>query len=376
MGFLACEATGDLDDLGHAGHAADEHELIDLGHGETGVLKAGLERLTRAVGEVVADLLHLGAGERDVEVLGAGSIGRDERQVEVDRVGGRQGNLGLFGFFLEALAGHRVLGEVDTLLGLKGVDEPLDDTFVPVVATEFGIAVGRLHFEDAAADFENRDVKGATTQVIDGNLFVALLVEAIGERSRGRFVDDTEHLEASDRAGVLGGLALRVVEVGRNGDDRLGHLLTEVGFGVGLQLGEDLRGDFFRREYARLAVDFAFDGGIAVLPFDHLVRQLGSDALHFTVLPADEALGGEDGVLRVGHGLALSGLADEDVAILSECDDRGRSARAFGVRDDDGLACFQDGHAGVGSTEVDADDFAHMVGIKSVDFIGRACAKD
>ncbi len=375
MGFLAGEAAGDLDDLGHTGHATDEHEFVDFVHGEAGILEAGLERFAGAVGEVVADLLHLGAGERDVEVLRAGGIGRDERQIEVDRVGGGQGDLGLFGFFLEALTGHRVLGKVDALLGLEAVDEPLDDALVPVVATEFGVAVGGLHLEDAAADFEDRDVERTATQVIDGDLFVALLVEAVGEGSRGRLVDDAEHLEAGDGAGVLGGLALRVVEVGRDGDDRLGHLLTEVGFGVGLQFGEDLGGDFFRREDAGLTIDFAFDGGVAVLTFDHLVRQLGGDALHFTVLAADEALGGEDGILGVGDGLALGGLADEDVAVLGEGDDRRRGARAFGIGDDDGLACFQDGHAGVGCTEVDADDFAHMVGVKSVGLIGRACAK-
>ena len=361
MGFLAGEAAGDLDDLGHAGHAADEDEFVDLGHLELGVLEAGLERTAGALGEVVADLLHLGAGERDVQVLRAGGVGGDERQVDVHGVRGREGDLGLLGFFLEALAGHGVLGEVDAGLRLEAVDEPLDDAFVPVVAAELGVAVGRLHFEDAAADLEDRDVEGAATEVIDRDLFVALLVEAVGEGSRGGLVDDAEHLEARDRAGVLGGLALRVVEVGGDGDHGLRDLLAEVGFGVGLELGEDLGGDFFRREHARLAVDFAFDGGVAVLTFDDLVRELRGDGLHFRELAADEALRGEDRVLRVGDGLALGGLTDEDVAVLGERDDGGRGARAFRVGDDDGLACFQDGHAGIGGAEVDADDFTHMV---------------
>jgi hypothetical protein len=48
-----------------------------------------------------------------------------------------------------------------------------------------------------------------------------LLVEAVGERRRGRLVDDAQHLEAGDLAGILGGLALGVVEIGRHRDHRL-----------------------------------------------------------------------------------------------------------------------------------------------------------
>ena len=73
------------------------------------------------------------------------------------------------------------------------------------------------------------------------------LVQPVGERRRRRLIDDAHHFQAGDFAGVLGGLALRVVEVGGNGDDRLGDLLAEEIFGRGLQLLQDHRGDFRRR---------------------------------------------------------------------------------------------------------------------------------
>ena len=42
-------------------------------------------------------------------------------------------------------------------------------------------------------------------------------------------------------------------------------------------------------------------------------------------------------------------------------DDRGRSARAFGVFNDLGLAVFHDGHARVSRSQVNADDLSHVV---------------
>jgi hypothetical protein len=86
-----------------------------------------------------------------------------------------------------------------------------------------GVAVGGEHLEDAVADVEDGDVEGAAAEVEDRDLLVLLLVQAVGQRRRGGLVDDALDLEAGDLAGVLGGLALGVVEVGRHGDDRFGR---------------------------------------------------------------------------------------------------------------------------------------------------------
>ena len=137
--------------------------------------------------------------------------------------------------------------EVDALVLLELGQEPVDDPLVEVVAAEVGVAVGGLDLEDAVAELEDRDVEGAAAEVVDGDLLVVLLVEAVGQGRRGRLVDDPQDVEAGDPAGVLGRLALGVVEVGRDGDDRLGDLLAEVGLGVGLELLEDHRADLGRR---------------------------------------------------------------------------------------------------------------------------------
>ena len=200
---------------------------------------------------------------------------------------------------------------------------------------------------------EHRDVVGAAAQVEDRDLLFLLLVETVGQRGRGGLVDDPEHLEAGDLAGVLGGLALRVVEVGGNGDDRLVDGVAEIVLGRLLHLLEDHRGDFGRR--VLLAGDL--DRGEPVGAGFDLVRDALDFFLDFIHPASHEPLDGEDGLLGVGDRLALGDLADQPLAVLGERHDRRRGAAAFGVRDDDGVAAFHDGNDGIGRAKVDADDF-------------------
>ncbi len=155
--------------------------------------------------------------------------------------------------------------------------------------------------------------------------------------------------QATKEAGQIAGLnVLRIVneptaaalayglEVGGDGDHRVGDLLTEVGLGVALELlehpGADLLGG------VALAVDV---GGVPV-------------AAH---VPLDRT----DRPVHVGDGLVLRRLADQHLAVAGEGDDGRRGTRALRVRDDRRLATLQDGDDGVGGPEVDADRTSHGV---------------
>jgi hypothetical protein len=97
-----------------------------------------------------------------------------------------------------------------------------------------------------------------------------------------------------DAAGVLGGLALGVVEIGRHGNDSLGDGLAQVGFSVGPQLAQDEGRDFRRGE-----------GALAELELDHRLAVRG-DAEgkqpqflgHVSDAAAHQALHGVDGAVR------------------------------------------------------------------------------
>jgi hypothetical protein len=237
--------------------------------------------------------------------------------------------------------------------------QPIHDALVEVVAAQVCVAVGGLHFELARAvhvvQLEDGDVVRAAAQVEHGDLLVGLLVlvEAVGEGRRGGLIDDAEHVEAGDLAGVLGGLALCIVEVGRDGNDGLRDAMAEVVFGGLLHLLQDHRRDLGRR----VALATHFDRGHVVRAGDDFVGYPRLLGLGFRGALAHEALDREDRILRVGDGLALGDLAHQALAVFREADDRRGCATALGVWNHHGIATFQHGHHRVGGSEVDADNF-------------------
>jgi hypothetical protein len=196
-----------------------------------------------------------------------------------------------------------------------------------------GVAIGRFHFKHAVADFQHGHVEGAAAKVVHGDGAAGLLVEAVSQRRGGGFVDDAQHFQAGDLAGVLGGLALGVVEIGRNGDDGLGDLFTQMRLGRFLHLLQDEAGDFRGRIFLAFA---ARDPGVAIVGLDDLVGHHADVLLGHRIVEAapDQALDGEEGVFGIGNRLALGGLADQALAIRRESHNGRGGAGAFRILDD------------------------------------------
>ena len=292
--------------------------------------------------------------ELHVEVLRA--LG-DERQVDLRRHRRRELDLRLLGGVVEPLQRHGILRQVGAVVLLELRDEPVDDGLVEVVAAEVVVTRRRLHMERPVAELEHGHVERAAAEVEDEDRLVRLLVEPVRERGGRGLVDDAKDVEAGDLAGVLRRLALRVVEVRRDGDDGVGDLFAEIRLRVRLELLKDHGRDLRRR--VLLAVRLY--AHVLIRALRHLVgddRHLLRDLVD---LPAHEALDREDGVLRVRHLLPLRRSADEPLAVLRERDYGRRRAPALGVRNDGRLAAFDRGHARVGRAQVDADHLAHSL---------------
>src|SRR5438067_6390223 len=343
-------------DGGHAGGTTDEDHLVEFARGEAGILEVGMEGGHAAVAQVGRELLELGPGDLDLEVLGAVLVGGDERQVDLGFHAAGEFDLGLLGSLGQTLQSLAVLPKIDALLFLELVGDEVHDPAVVVVAAEMGIAIGRLDLEDALADLQHGHVIGAAAEVEDEDLLILLLVEAVGERRRSRLVDDADDVEAGDFAGVLGRLPLRVVEVGRHGDHRVGHLLAEVGFRVGLELLQDHRRDLL----GGVALSLDLDLDPAIFSGDDLVGNHLSLGLHFVVLATHEALDREDGVLRIDGRLPPGQLAHQALACLRKGDDRRRGSSAFRVRNNNRLAGFHDRDYRVRGPQVYAYGLCHL----------------
>jgi hypothetical protein len=310
-GVTAEDALDGLSDLGHTGHATNEDDILDVLGLEAGILEGLADGVNGPRDEGLDQTLELSAGHLGVDVLRAGSVGGDEGKVDVGLEGRRQLNLGLLGGLTDTLDGHAVAREVDALLGLELLDEVTDKGDVEVLTTKVSVTVGGLDLEYTAGDLKNGDIESTSAKTV-------------GKSSGGRLVDHTHDVKTRDLTGVLGGLTLLVVEVGRDSDNGVLQGLANKGLSGLLHLSEDETTDLRRRVLLALGLEPC----IAVAVLDNLVGNLLDVLLDLSVgeLATDKTLGGEESVLGVDNGLTLGSNTDKTLAFLCETDDRGGCA--------------------------------------------------
>src|SRR5690606_19669936 len=142
--------------------------------------------------------------------------------------------------FFHALDGIDLPGQVDSLLLFEFGQNVVHEPVVEVVSAQVGVAVGRQNFEGRFAfvvsQLQDSNVEGSAAKVVYGDLFVFFALDSGRQSGRGRLVDNTLNVEAGDLSSVVGGLALSIVKVGRNGNDRFSYRFAQVSFGVCLDL--------------------------------------------------------------------------------------------------------------------------------------------
>ena len=189
------------------------------------------------------------------------------------------------------------------------------------------VTIGGEYFKHTATELEDRDIECTATEVEHGNLHILVgLVNTIGKGSRSRLINDTANIQSGNLSSFLGGLTLRVGEVGRHCDDSIRNFLSKVVLGGLLHLLKHHGRDFLRSVFA------AVDVNTWITTF---VDYREGHAAHFllNLLPvfAHEALDTIDSVLGVGDGLTLCRVANLALTAFNKTNDRRSCALAFAV---------------------------------------------
>ena len=183
---------------------------------------AGLEVL-RIINEPTAASLAYGLDKRHTGIIAVYDLGGGTFDISILRV-----EDGVFQVLSTNGDTHLGGDDIDLLL--------MQRVLASDVGGDLRVAIGREHLEDAVLDAKNRDVKGAAAQVVDRDHASVALVQSVSQRRRGRLVDDAQHFQPGDFPGILGGVALGVIEIGRDGDDSFCHRFAKIGFGIGFDL--------------------------------------------------------------------------------------------------------------------------------------------
>jgi hypothetical protein len=187
------------------------------------------------------------------------------------------------------------------------------------------------------------------SKVIHGVKAFGTVVEAIGDRRGGRLVEQSQHVQTGQPRGVLGGLALRFVEIGRHGDHGTHQIVAERVFRELTQRRENLRRYFDRALHAVDGANLHHARRV-----DEIVRRVFGP-FHFRLAAAHEALDRDDRVTRIARRFGLGGASNTAAALLQIADHRRQQHMAVRVGQHFGHAAAHRCDEGVGRAEIDTD---------------------
>ena len=126
---------------------------------------------------------------------------------------------------------------------------------------------------------------------------VGTAVQAVGNRCRGRLVEQAVDVQSRQTRRILGRLALCIVEIGWHGNHHTVQITTQR-FPCALRKHlEDLGRDLDRRDLAGNGSDTR-DGAVTA---DEFVGQFGTERFHVSYRTTDQPLGRRDGIERVAR---------------------------------------------------------------------------
>ncbi len=207
-------------------------------------------------------------------------------------------------------------------------------------------------------NFNDRYIKCTTTQIINSNFGITLLlIHTIGKCCRGRLIDYSPDIQASNTSCIFCSLALRIIKIGRNRNDSFLNFFTKVIFCGLFHLHEYPRRYFGRGHFFTLG----FYPGITVFGLDDLIRDHVDIFLYNIVIKSTsyQPLYGKQGALWIGNRLSFSRLTYQHFILSRKGNNWRRGPATFAIFNYLGCTAFQYRNTGIGGSKVDSDNLCH-----------------
>merc|ERR1712232_631977 len=168
------------------------------------------------------------------------------------------------------------------MLLLKLIEEMPRDPPIEIYTTKMRIASCGNNLKDTVIESQNGNVQGAAAQIIYDDILLRFLVESICDRCGSRVIDNPQHGQTSDGAGIFCRLPLRIAEMRGHSQNSLAYLPPQVVFSCILQASDDHCQHFFWRHHFVVATHVHTNCWLAMV-FDDIEWQRRDLFLHHSV---------------------------------------------------------------------------------------------
>lgn len=314
------EGIKELMNIGNEGNEEEKKKLVNLERIEEGIIERRIERIESEMKEIIEKDLKIGERKIDRKMIRESMVRSDERKVDLGMMRGRKLDIGILGRLIEEMKGKIVVIKVDENLIIEIGKKILEKKNIEVLKEKESVEIGGIKLKKEVEDLKKRKVESKEEKVIERDGIELDIVEKIGKRRRGRIVDDEKKLKKGDIEGIIGGMKMGVVEVGRKSDEGMSKGLEKVGLRSLINIMKDNGGDMRRRIF----IEVKIEKGIEIVEIEDIVRKkiivIGENRI--VIEKENKEIEGKKGELRVGEGMKIRRMKREELVKIGEGDDR------------------------------------------------------